>query len=293
MKYTFLILHYINSDETKNCVKSIVNKIKQKNYNILIVDNGSNNGTGEELQLLYKKNKNIEVIINNENLGFANGNNVGIRYIRRKYKSDYIIMINSDTLITQENMLDLIEKKYNKYKFAVLGPNITCNNKPSNPVLSPIHNLKDLRKTSSMLKRKMYLNRYGLELLNILIDKIKHKFRRKNKEKYSNKEIVLSGNMQLHGSALVFSKEYFKHYDGLFKGTFLYMEETILRYYCQGKELIMLYSPEIEIIHNEAKSTKMLYKNYVKRHAFYYRNAYNSSLKIMDFIKNDDMIIWK
>ena len=80
-KIVYLILHYLTYDETIKCVDSIKSYNKNNDYEIVIVDNGSNNRTGERLLNDYKKEKNVHIIISKENLGFARGNNLGFKYI--------------------------------------------------------------------------------------------------------------------------------------------------------------------------------------------------------------------
>ena len=67
----FLILHYNVVQETINCVNSIVDNIDSNNYNIVIVDNGSPNKSGDTLLEHFKNNSKVHVIINDTNLGFA------------------------------------------------------------------------------------------------------------------------------------------------------------------------------------------------------------------------------
>ena len=82
----FVILHYQTVSETTQCVSSIINNIEYDNKHIIIVDNSSPNKSGTYLKEYYKYDKNIEVIINKENLGFAKGNNIGYAYARNERK---------------------------------------------------------------------------------------------------------------------------------------------------------------------------------------------------------------
>ena len=93
--FCYIILHYKVYDETVSCVKSI----QESNCNqkkIIIIDNFSNNGTGEQLQEFYKDDEEIDVLINDENLGFAKGNNVAYQYSKLKYNPDFIVIMNKD-----------------------------------------------------------------------------------------------------------------------------------------------------------------------------------------------------
>ena len=75
-KFVYLILHYNVIDETVKSVDSIKNNASG-NYKIIIVDNASPNGTAKDLRELYGSDKDIVLLFNDENLGFAKGNNVG------------------------------------------------------------------------------------------------------------------------------------------------------------------------------------------------------------------------
>ena len=72
----FLILHYKTIEETRACVQSIteLDSYSASNIYIEIVDNASNDGTGEALLNEYRCDKNIEVLILKESLCFSGGN---------------------------------------------------------------------------------------------------------------------------------------------------------------------------------------------------------------------------
>lgn len=50
MTFCFIILHYKNLQDTLECVNSIKKNILEKSYKIIIVDNGSLDGTTEKLK---------------------------------------------------------------------------------------------------------------------------------------------------------------------------------------------------------------------------------------------------
>ena len=49
-KVCFVILHFLTIEDTLKCINSICENIRYKNYHIVVVDNGSPNGTGLELK---------------------------------------------------------------------------------------------------------------------------------------------------------------------------------------------------------------------------------------------------
>ena len=97
---SIIILNYNAGNLLINCVDSI-QKTNYENYEIIVVDNDSNDGSHIECN---KKFPEISLIENKENLGYCEGNNVGIR----KAKGDYIIILNPDTLVDPNWIKELI-----------------------------------------------------------------------------------------------------------------------------------------------------------------------------------------
>ena len=96
MKIVFVILHYLAIDETYKSVDSIEKKIDTDMYKIVIVDNASPDKSGALLKEHYKNDDHVEVLLNQENLGFARGNNVGFRYAEKTWNPSYIVLMNNE-----------------------------------------------------------------------------------------------------------------------------------------------------------------------------------------------------
>ena len=109
---SFVILHYLVSDQTKKSIDSIKKNIDTDNYIIVIVDNFSNNGSIEEIEKYVKNSEKIVVVKNEKNLGFANGNNAGIKYINQNYNCDFICVLNNDVYLKSSNIYSEIMKEY-------------------------------------------------------------------------------------------------------------------------------------------------------------------------------------
>ncbi|MCD4676681.1 MAG: glycosyltransferase [Desulfobacula sp.] len=73
-KVAIIILNWNGKEDTIECLESLEH-ITYSNYEILLVDNGSTDGSAECFRERYPG---MEIIENGENLGFAEGNNVGI-----------------------------------------------------------------------------------------------------------------------------------------------------------------------------------------------------------------------
>lgn len=98
-----IILNYNGYKDTIECVRSI-EKIDYNNYNIVIVDNNSKDGS---VEILKKELQNYKIIQINRNKGFAGGNNIGIKYAIYK-GAEYVLLLNNDTLVEPGFLTNLI-----------------------------------------------------------------------------------------------------------------------------------------------------------------------------------------
>src|SRR3989344_9688954 len=96
MKISIVVLNYNGIIDTLACLTSI-EKLDPQNAIIetIVVDNASTDDTPQKIK---KKFPHITLLINAENLGFAEGNNVGIRFAL-KQGSDFILVLNNDTVL--------------------------------------------------------------------------------------------------------------------------------------------------------------------------------------------------
>ena len=92
---------------------------------IIVVDNASANNEASEIEKRYP---NVKVIRSNTNLGFAGGNNLGIRSALGKY----IFLVNNDTIFEEFNIQSLIDRLESSPKIGVVCPKIRFSwaNKP-------------------------------------------------------------------------------------------------------------------------------------------------------------------
>ena len=277
MHVSFVILHYLTLKDTVECVESILNNVEYENYSIIIVDNGSPNGSGSELIKKYNENESIKVIINEENLGFAKGNNIGFMYAKNKLQTDFIVMINNDVIIKDEKFCAKIIEAFKKNDFDICGPDIIslCDNKHQNPERKFLTNLKKTKKRTIKLRMLLILNYIRIDNFLLFI-------KNKNFSKITNEKklTICDKDIKLHGSCLIFSRNYIENYDGLFDKTFMYMEEDILSFIADRDNLKVVYYPNLLIYHKEDSATNAsLNKNYMKRR-FYYKNSLYSCIQL-------------
>lgn len=280
MIFAFVVLHYMVENDTIECVKSILNNVTVKKNDklyIIIVDNGSLNASFCSICYEFQNVNNVILIHNDYNLGFAKGNNVGFKLAKNKLKADFIILINNDTVISQSDLLSVMQSLYNKYNYAALGPDIiTADSNHQNPFNSAKWTIQSLHKARIKQRIKYFLTWICVDTLLI-----------KNKASYNKQTFVNHDeiNADLHGACLIFSRKYIDRFDGLCDKTFLYMEEEILKLYLEHENLISLYSPKISIYHKEDMATKAVAKSSRERKLAKYRHWIESSFVYEDVYK--------
>ncbi len=287
--FCFVILHYQTKADTIECVNSILTNLANPGIKIIVVDNGSPNGSGHELKELFKSNDRIEILLSPENLGFTGGNNIGFQHAKHQYRADFIALINNDTIIRQHEFVDAIIGKYKSFPFHLLGPDIvTLSGIHQNPVFNKSSSLKAVQNYINHYRKVLFLNYLGLD---VILEKIKKFFFPESKIHIENikKEIDHSSEQEgvaLHGSAIVFSGLYIEKYEGLYPGPFMYGEEAILDYIVKRDKLITVYWPGVSILHKDDSSTNFVYGKALKRRRFYLKNSLRS-LRVLEKLFTD------
>jgi GT2 family glycosyltransferase len=114
-----VILNWDGHADTVECVRSCL-KITYEPVRILVVDNGSSDGSE---RLLRSEFPEIEVIQTGANLGFAGGNNVGIRHAL-DHGADCVLLLNNDTLVDRDFITPLVDAAEADPDAGILGSKI-------------------------------------------------------------------------------------------------------------------------------------------------------------------------
>lgn len=296
MQIVFLVLHYKTFEVTRRCVDSI---LKYSGCQIVIMDNGSNNSSGERLQCYYKENQNVHVIIGTESRGFSSGNN----YAYSKMKElgiipDFLIACNNDLVFEQDDFIQHLVESYYKSKAAVIGPDIRVYKNPNihqNPLMLRARTSEEIRKYKTEVEQK-------LENINLVVAKqrikkalafiVRRKERQVNLSEFDFSQECL--NVCLCGACLIFTPSFFEKYKkSLFEPeTHFYHEEEILFYRLKKNKDFMMYVPQIYVLHDHSISTSEKFNREKERLEFQYKNNLNSCDILLDFIEECDIDTW-
>jgi len=109
-KLSVIIVNYNTKKLLKDCIQSIFSeeKLTRSSWSkleIIVVDNGSRDGSRKYLEQLKVKSEKLKVILNEKNSGFAKANNQGIKVAQ----GEYIMLLNSDTIVKQGALKTLVD----------------------------------------------------------------------------------------------------------------------------------------------------------------------------------------
>lgn len=116
-KIFIVVLNYNGKSVIKNCLASVF-KVDCPNFEVIVVDNNSTDGSFEFAKANFSK---AHFIKNEENLGYAAGNNVGIRFALERM-ADYVLLLNNDTEADPNFLARLIEVAEKEKRSGILGP---------------------------------------------------------------------------------------------------------------------------------------------------------------------------
>ncbi len=117
-KVSIIIVTKDNLHLTKLCLDSIYRNTLYPNFEIIIVDNASTDGTREYLNKQITTHSNLRIIFNEKNEGFARANNQGII----NASGEYIVLLNNDTVVTRGWLGRLLRYLNKDSQVGMVGP---------------------------------------------------------------------------------------------------------------------------------------------------------------------------
>ena len=117
-KVSVIVLTYDNLEFTRACLHSLELHTQYPDWELLLVDNASTDGTREFLAEYAERTPRARLIQNDENLGFAAGNNRGLEAA----EGEYLVILNNDTYVTRGWLLGLVRHLRKDPGLGLVGP---------------------------------------------------------------------------------------------------------------------------------------------------------------------------
>ncbi|MGN0722758.1 MAG: glycosyltransferase family 2 protein [Treponema sp.] len=266
MQVSIIIVNYNTKELIKNCINSIYKYTQDIQYEIIVSDNGSTDGS---IEMLKSEFPNVILIENNANLGFGTANNRGLKIAKGKY----IFYLNSDTVLLNNAVkifYDYWENSSDKESIGALGCNLLDKNKNINSSYADFPNI------NKSIYDGIKLN-YGLWKL-FFLKILGHQINQEKKVSIYQKKI---GEVDfIVGADLFLKNDKNAYFD---ENIFLYCEEVDLEFQLMklGKKRLLIAGPEI--IHYEGLSAK---KSVYMKEICSFSAIYNNISRIYYYKKN-------
>ncbi len=235
MTLTIIVVSYNTKDLTLQTIETAWKEAQSssslaKKTEIIIVDNDSKDGTVKAIRETFKS-KNIKVIANKHNKGFASANNQGIKVAKGKY----IILLNSDT-ITQKGGLSTLVETIERYPIDESTANLASERGKIDrlgilapTLLNPDGTLQpqggDLPRISSLFNHMSFLD--DLPIIGKFLPSTQHTgFRQSEQLRYHTNDTRLIKRGWVGGTAMMIRKEVIAEIGPLDDGIFMYGEDT-------------------------------------------------------------------
>lgn len=284
MRYSFVILHYVAEDVTVKCVNTLLERFDSGDVDIVVVDNGSSNGSGAALESRYAGKENVHFLLLEKNLGFACGNNEGYRYAVENLNPDFVIVMNNDVMIEDGAFLEKIASEYASAPFAVLGPDIYS---PNADVHQSPARLTPMSVEKARAFRRKFELKYRLFFYQYITWNLKLYLHLAKEHKACDADYTTQHtSCVLHGACYIFSKEFIQARQFAFNpSTFLYVEEDILAFECLRDGLVIRYNPDLRVVHLEDVSTNAAIRSACARKKMKYKylgRSFDVLVKLME-----------
>ena len=159
--FSIIIINYNTAELTSACLESIFKYCEGSKYEIILIDNNSEEKEIDILERRYVSR--VKIIRNKRNFGFARANNQGAKLAR----GEYLFFLNSDTTIEQNILEPLREKLEAEKKIGIIAPKLVLKNGYEQPYAFGLHKNSDIISWVSgaalVIRREIFLQIGGWE----------------------------------------------------------------------------------------------------------------------------------
>lgn len=250
-----IILNYNTYPHTIRLVGELQKQTIAGEMRIVVVDNASPNGSYGKLKPLEELYPNVVVLQTGENLGYARGNNFGLRYLDTSVKPCYVAILNNDVHLP-DHCFEILCRRYRELDLpGVIAP-VMFNEQGVKTQLS-----YQLNSFTKDCLRTLCVYRFFADIVNRI--------------KSSDPAIRDMKVDIVPGSFLFSSADVLKRIGGFYPGTFLYSEERFIafkikeaglqNYIIQDQAYIHAHnSPTISSVYDDLAKYKMMYDGWVE-----------------------------
>ena len=241
---SIIIVNWQNWPDTQECLTSLLD-LNYPNYKIVLIDNGSADNSverAEEFVTEYQNSLLIDLIKLPQNIGFAGGNNVGIKKAING-RSKYVLLLNNDALAPDKNFLrKLVDYAENNQRIGMVSPKIYY-----------ASNFDYQKKEGVIWFAGGKIDWLGLNPIHL-------QYNQNEKVDYSEKTKLVDW---LSGCCILVSQKMIKDIGLMREDFFLYFEDTDWSLRAREKGWRLAYIPSSWILHKIAQSSGEFSPDYI------------------------------
>lgn len=236
-----VIVNYNVKHFLRQCLQSVIGSDYKDQLDIWVVDNNSSDGS---IDMIRSDCPGINLIANDENLGFSKANNQAIRQL----DSDYTLILNPDTLLEEDTLSKCVSYLENNKDVGALGVkmidgsgNYLPESKRGFP--KPLNAIFKLSGLSRIFSKSSFFNAYYMGHLP--------------DDKISDVDVLTGAFMMLRTGLL-------QEIGGFDEDYFMYGEDIELCYQVKRKNFRIIYFPGSTIVHFKGESTQKSSIRYIR-----------------------------
>ena len=234
MTLSIIIVNWNVKALCQKCLESILNYVKDVDYEVIVVDNCSQDGSQEYLKELSRKSNHIRAIFNEKNLDFGRANNQALK----QTKGEFVLFLNPDTEFIKENgMAKIIELMKQNKKWGIVGCQLIG---PDKEVQPSVRNFPTIFSQLMIILKLQYL---------FPNNKVLKKYFQTDFNYQKRKEVD-----QVAGSFILTRRKILDQVGSFDESFHLWFEDADLCYRVKKAGWQIIYYPEIKILHHGGKS---------------------------------------
>jgi GT2 family glycosyltransferase len=247
-----ITVNYKGADATAAFLRSVCRLDDSQRAHVIVVENGSHDGSAEKLRPLVAGSDNLELLESATNRGYFGGANWALQqFLARGNRPDWVIICNSDILFDDHQFLAKLLQR-NPGDAAVIAPAITARltGVDCNPFMR--HRPGPLQLLRIRIWHSSYYFMWMKQLLSPYIRAIRHRVSQRIFRAVERQASQIYG---AHGAMFIFSGSYFEAGGFIDDGYFLYAEELCTAETCVRLGLRVIHDPELRVFHDAHQVT--------------------------------------
>ena len=230
---SIIIVSFNTKDLLERCLASLFKFLKGINFEVIVVDNASQDGSP---QMAMEKFPQVKLIVNKKNLGFGTANNQGVK----KSKGRWLFFLNSDAYLVDDSILKLLEKLSENSMVGAASPLILNEDRTIQQSVGFFPNLPQVFYWMSFiddLPGGETLRPYHVDHDKFYLAETSSAYAKDQKVDW------------ITGAAMFIRKDVFEKIKGFDEKIFLYGEDVDLCYRVKKAGFEIIFSPVAKIVH--------------------------------------------